>query len=269
MQFADRATVTARVRGTDISTDIAVLQVDPEAVRLRPLSLGSSRAVRVGDPVVAIGNPFGLDRTLTTGVVSAKQRRIEAPNGFEIEDVIQTDAAINPGNSGGPLIDGLGRVIGINSQIYAGSADAPGNVGIGFAIPIETARRIAAELRREGRIDRGYLGVDGLTIDARLRALDLPVDSGVLVQSVAPGSPAQRAGIRAGQITAQLGSDPIVLGGDIITEVDGRPVRTANELREAVAGKRSGEQVEITLVRGDDERTLEVELAQRPVDPGP
>jgi S1-C subfamily serine protease len=266
--FADKKTVDARVRGTDISTDVAVLQVDPKEVDLTPLPLGSRRDVRVGDPVIAIGNPFGLDRTLTTGVVSALQREIRAQNNFTIEDVIQTDAAINPGNSGGPLIDAAGRVVGINTQILTGGPGSQGNVGIGFAVPIDTARRVAGELRESGRVDRGYLGVDTLTIDENLGGLNLPADRGVLVQSVGEGSPAAKAGLRAGRITAQLDGAPIVLGGDIITAVDGRPIRTSEELRDRIAGKKSGTKVKLTIVRDGDEREVEVQLGQRPDEGG-
>ncbi|WP_205697778.1 S1C family serine protease [Conexibacter sp. SYSU D00693] len=263
VQFADKHTVKAKVVGQDTSTDLALLRVDPEGLDLRPLPLGSSRDVQVGDPTIAIGNPFGLDRTLTTGVVSALQRRITAPDGFAISDVIQTDAAINPGNSGGPLIDAAGRVIGINSQIETGGG-SNGNVGIGFAVPIDTAKRIIPDLEKSGKVERGYLGVGGLTIDGSLAALDLPVDSGVLVQSVTPGSPADEAGLQAGTIQAQLDGEQIVLGGDIVTEVDGKAVKRQEDLARVVGEKRVGQTVKLTVVRGGDERELTVKLAQRP-----
>jgi S1-C subfamily serine protease len=264
VQFADERQVPAKLVGTDLSTDLALLKVDPEDAELEPLPLGSSKDVRVGDPTIAIGNPFGLDRTLTTGVVSALQRKIEAPDGFEITDVIQTDAAINPGNSGGPLIDASGQVVGVNSQILTGGQGSRGNVGIGFAVPIDTARRIVPELERSGRVERGYLGVGGLTVDERLEALDLPVDRGVLVQAVGPGTPAERAGLRGGTIQAQLGGEAIVLGGDVITEVDGRAVDTEEALTAAVTRKRAGQEVTITYVRGGKERTVKAKLARRP-----
>src|ERR671916_3347364 len=155
--FAGDRTVPARVLGKDEDTDLALLGVDTKGLDLRPLALGSSSSVQVGDPTVAIGNPFGLDRTLTTGVVSAKQRRITAPNGFSIENVIQTDAAINPGNSGGPLIDAAGRVIGVNSQIATGGSG--GNVGIGFAVPSNTVKEVVPQLEEDGKIERAYIGV--------------------------------------------------------------------------------------------------------------
>src|SRR5215218_3092444 len=158
VSFSDHRTVAARVVGKDPDTDLAVLAVDPKEVKLHPLTLGDSRAVRVGDPTVAIGNPFGLERTLTTGVVSALQRRITAPSGFAIEDVIQTDAAINPGNSGGPLLDAAGRVIGVNSQIATGEGSS-GNVGIGFAVPAATVTRVLPALESAGRVRRPFLGI--------------------------------------------------------------------------------------------------------------
>jgi S1-C subfamily serine protease len=218
--------------------------------------------VQVGDPTIAIGNPFGLERTLTTGVVSATKRTIRAPDGFQIDGVIQTDAAINPGNSGGPLLDATGRVIGINSQIETGGSGG-GNVGIGFAVPIDTAKRIVPQLKKEGRVDRGFLGVDTITVDKSLEALNLPVDSGALVQNVTPGSPADRAGIRGGDIGAQLGDQAIRLGGDVITGLDGRAVRTKDDLASAVAGHKAGDKIEIELYRDGRKRTVEVELTSR------
>ena len=200
--FQDDKTVEAEVLGADRSTDIALLKVDPKDLDLRPLGLGSSKDVQVGDPVVAIGNPFGLNRTLTTGVVSALQRQITGLNGFSIDNVIQTDAAINPGNSGGPLIDAAGEVIGINSQIETGGSGG-GNVGIGFAVPIETARKLLPELEK-GKVSTGYLGISGITIDDMLKGLNLPVKTGVLVDTVQPGSPAAKSGIKGGEIPAQV-----------------------------------------------------------------
>lgn len=263
VQFADKKSARARVVGRDVSTDLAVLKVDPEGLDLKPLALGSSKGVQVGDPVVAIGNPFGLDRTLTTGVISALQRQITAPNGFSITNVIQTDAPINPGNSGGPLIDAAGRVIGINSQIQTGSGSG-GNVGIGFAVPVDTAKQIVPQLKSGGKVERGYIGVSTATVDKSLSDLNLPVDRGALVQTVDAGSPADKAGLRAGQVQATIDGQPVVIGGDIITEVDGRPIRSNDELRDRIAGKKPGDEVELTYRRGKDERTAKVKLAERP-----
>jgi S1-C subfamily serine protease len=240
-----------------------VLKVDSDGLKLSPLELGSSKNVQVGDPTIAIGNPFGLERTLTTGVVSATKRTIQAPDGFQIDGVIQTDAAINPGNSGGPLLDAAGRVIGINSQIETGGGGG-GNVGIGFAVPIDTAKRILPELKRDGRVERGFLGVDSLTVDKRLADLNLPADQGALVQTVAPGSPAAEAGIRGGTIVAQLDGAPVRLGGDIIVAVDGERIRTSEALARAITGRGDGDKAKIELLHDGRKRTVEVTLAQRP-----
>ena len=263
VQFADRQRVDAKVLGKDESTDLALLKVDPAHLKLAPLALGSSKNVQVGDPAVAIGNPFGLERTLTTGVISAVQRTLRAPNNFRIDDAIQTDAPINPGNSGGPLIDASGKVIGINSQIETGG-NGNGSVGIGFAVPIDTAKKIIPELKQSGRVDRGYLGVGTMAIDKSLQGLNLPVEHGALVQSVTPGSPADKAGIRAGNITATLDGEAIQLGGDIITAVDGHEIRGDDDLTAAIAGRKQGDKVSLTIVRGGKEKSVEVTLGDRP-----
>jgi S1-C subfamily serine protease len=264
VQFQNKQSVDAKVLGRDESTDLALLQVDPAGLKLTPLTLGSSKGVQVGDPAIAIGNPFGLERTLTTGVISAVQRTIQAPNNFQIDDVLQTDAPINPGNSGGPLIDATGKVIGINSQIATGGSGSQGSVGIGFAVPIDTAKQIIPDLKQSGRVDRGYLGIQSTTVDKTLKDLNLPVDQGALVQSVAPGSPADRAGIHAGNLSATLDNHPIQLGGDIIIKVGTKDIRTSNELQAAVVGRKSGDRVKVTLVRAGKAKTVEVTLAERP-----
>ncbi len=265
VQFQNKESVDAKVLGKDESTDLALLKVDPTGLKLTPLTLGSSKGVQVGDPAIAIGNPFGLERTLTTGVISAVQRTIQAPNNFEIDDALQTDAPINPGNSGGPLIDATGKVIGINSQIATGGSASQGSVGIGFAVPIDTAKQIIPDLKQSGRVDRGYLGIGSATVDKTLKDLNLPADHGALVQSVAPGGPADKAGIRAGDLPATLDNHPIQLGGDIITKVAGKDIRTKEDLAAAVADRKSGDQVKVTLVRaGGKVKTVEVTLGERP-----
>jgi S1-C subfamily serine protease len=255
VSFSDHRTVAARVVGKDPDTDLAVLAVNPEEVELHPLELGDSAAVRVGDPTVAIGNPFGLERTLTTGVVSALQRRITAPSGFAIEDVIQTDAAINPGNSGGPLLDAAGRVIGVNSQIATGSEGTTGNVGIGFAVPAATVRKVLPELLRDGRVRRPFLGVRGR-----------PSREGVLVEAVQPGTPAAVAGIRGGDREAidERDGSLVVLGGDVLTKLAGRPVKTMDDVHRALGGLRPGQRVEVEVRRDGKPVTLPVELGERP-----
>jgi len=267
VQFSDARTVPARVVGRDPSTDLALLKVQPDGLDLQPLELGSAKDVQVGDPTIAIGNPFGLDRTLTTGVVSALQRRIQGLNGFTIRDVIQTDAAINPGNSGGPLLDAAGRVIGINSQIATGGT-SQANVGIGFAVPIDTAKSILDSLKAGKAPQRAQLGVTTATIDESLTALNLPVTSGVLVQDVSAGSPADKAGLRGGDITARVNGQEIQIGGDIITKVDGQKVATADDLASAIQGRKPGEEVELTYLRDGGERTVKVKLGKLDAGPG-
>ena len=256
--------VVAKIVGRDVSDDLAVLRINPSGLGLHPLTLGSSRDVQVGDPTVAIGNPFGLDRTLTTGVVSALQRQIQAPNGFKIDHVIQTDAAINPGNSGGPLLDSAGEVIGVNSQIETGGSGADANIGIGFAIPIDTVKKVLPQIVRHGTIREPFLGVTSETIDQTLSGLNLPVKQGVLVQTVDQGSAAARAGIHAGTITAQVAGTSILLGGDIITMVGPDKVFGADQLRTLVASHHVGDTVTLTIVRGGQTMKVDVTLGAAP-----
>jgi S1-C subfamily serine protease len=254
---------TAEVVGTDPATDVALLKVDAPAERLRPLQLGDSEQVEVGDPVVAIGNPFGLDQTVTSGIVSALQRQIQAPNGFSISHVIQTDAAINPGSSGGPLIDSSGRVIGINSQIQTGGN--PGNVGIGFAVPINTARDVVRQLRERGEVRHAFIGISGGSVTADLaETLELPVDRGVLIAEVVEGGPADEAGVRGGEETATIEGASIKVGGDVIVAIDGEKVVGMEEVISAVNSAKPGDEMELTVDRGGKRRKLVVTLGDRP-----
>jgi S1-C subfamily serine protease len=260
--LGDEKTYDAKVVGEDSSTDIAVLQIDAPADDLDPLPLGKSSALDVGDPVVAIGTPFGLDRSVTAGIVSALQREISAPNGFTITDVIQTDAPINPGNSGGPLIDSSGEVVGVNSQIESSSQ---GNVGIGFAVPIDTAREVAQQLIAEGEVQHAFLGITGADLDERIAdVLNLDTTSGALVQAVVPDSPADDAGIEAGDAVVTVDGQRIRVGGDLITAVDGDAVDGMDDVIAAVNERDPGDEIELTLLRGEDERTVKVELGDRP-----
>jgi S1-C subfamily serine protease len=257
VSFSGARTVAARVVGKDEDTDLALLAVEPKGLDLRPLELGSSAAIQVGDPTVAIGNPFGLDRTLTTGVVSAKQRRITAPNGFAIENVIQTDAAINPGNSGGPLIDAAGRVIGINSQIA--TAGSSGSVGIGFAVPIDTAKAVIPQLKENHMVSRAYLGVAGHAVEDSLASLGAGAGSGtgVVVQEAFAGSPAEQAGIRAEDAASGT-------RGDVIVALDGQPVRSMADVGEFLQRRRPGDGIAVELLRDGRRTTVQAELAERP-----
>ncbi|MBX5443313.1 MAG: trypsin-like peptidase domain-containing protein, partial [Solirubrobacteraceae bacterium] len=233
----DGRLLDAEVLGRDVSTDLAVVRVDPSLHTGNPLPLADSDDVRVGDAVVAIGNPFGLDRTATAGIVSATGRHISAPNGFDIPDVIQTDAPINPGNSGGPLLDARGRVIGVNSQIATSGAGG-GNVGIGFAVPSNTVRDIVPQLEQGKRIRRAYLGVSTTT-----------GPRGARVAEVTPSGPADTAGIRV---------------GDDIIRVGGHAVGDSDDLGAVVLEFEPGDEVEVVVVRDGAERTITVRLGTRP-----
>ncbi len=268
VSFEHGKTVEARVVGKDPSNDLAVLRVPTEGITLHPLPLGNSSAAQVGDPVVAIGNPFGLSRTLTTGVISALQRHLTAPNGFTIDNVLQTDAPINPGNSGGPLLNAAGQVIGITSQIETGGSGG-GNVGIGFAVPINLAKSELTELEKGGTVRGAYLGVSTLTIDGALSSLNLPVTSGALVQKVEAGTPAAKGGIHAGNVEAKINGSEISVGGDIILGFDGKKVTGSEDLAADVGAKKSGETVTIELLRASGngtyaKKTITVTLGQRP-----
>jgi len=268
VSFEHGKTVEAKVIGKDPSNDLAVLRIPTEGLTLHSLTLGDSSKAQVGDPVLAIGNPFGLDRTLTTGVVSALQREITSPNGFTIDNVLQTDAPINPGNSGGPLLNAAGEVIGINSQIETGGSGG-GSVGIGFAVPINTAKTELSQLEKGGTVRGAYLGVSTLTIDASLSGLNLPVKSGALVETVEANTPASKAGIRGGNVEAQLSGGKVAVGGDIIVGVDGKPITSAEDLSSLIASKKPGDSISVELRRATgsgsyERKTVKVTLAGRP-----
>jgi S1-C subfamily serine protease len=266
VSFSDQSTYEADVVGTDPSTDLAVLRVDVSSRALTPLALADSDDVRVGDPVVAIGNPFGLDRTATAGIVSALQRNVTAPDGAAIDHVIQTDAPINPGNSGGPLINAAGEVVGVNSQIS--SPNGGGNVGIGFAVPSNTVKSVAAQLMRSGRVTRPYMGIVAQSVDGQLaQTFNLPVDSGLLVERVEAGSPAGKAGIEGGNTSAVVSGTNYTLGGDVIVAADGTRVTDLGELRDVLARHKPGDEIEIKLYRGNDEKTVTVKLGRQPSSP--
>jgi S1-C subfamily serine protease len=269
VSFSNRDTVRADVIGVDPSTDLAVLKVDTAASALTPLPLGNSDAVRVGDPVVAIGNPFGLDRTVTAGIVSALQRLIQAPNRFTIDHVIQTDAPINPGNSGGPLLNARGQVIGVNTQIETGTgSSATGNVGIGFAVPANTVKDVVAQILHTGRVDHAYLGISGqaLTDDVADR-YNLPVEAGVLVEAVTNGSGADKAGLQGGETEVVVAGESYVLGGDIIVAFDGEKISSIEQLRDAISGKKPGDKVSLVIYRDASRSSVTVTLGRQPASP--
>ena len=250
----------ATVVGSDPSTDLAVIKVDAPQELLAPLPVGDSSKLLVGDGVVAIGSPYGLEETITSGIVSALHRQMRAPNDFTINDSIQTDAAINHGNSGGPLLNARGQVVGVNAQIRS---DSGGSDGVGFAIPSNTIRTIATQLIASGKVEHAYLGVSVQTIPESL-ASELDLVAGVALQKVTAGTPADKAGLRSATGTKLIDGEPYATGSDVITEFDGEKVTTAEQLQRAVDSKRPGETVEITYWRNGDTKTVDVKLSARP-----
>lgn len=264
VQFADGNQVSARVVGTDPNSDVALLRIDPRGLTLRPLPLGSSARLAVGTPVAAVGSPFGEPQSLSVGVISGVNRTIQSLTDFQISDAIQTDAAVNRGNSGGPLVDGRGRVLGINSQI---ESTGGGGEGVGFAVPVDTVKRSLDQLRRRGKASYAYIGISSTELYPQLaRRLDIPVDRGAFVQEVTPRSPAARAGIRGGSGSVRFQARSFRTGGDVITRAGGRPIREESDLSRAIEARRAGETVEIELYRGGQRRTIRVTLAERPLD---
>ena len=265
VSFSNNESLKAKIIGTDPSTDIAVLQVDAHSRALTPLPLGDSDAVRVGDSVVAIGNPFGYDRTVTAGIVSALQRVIQAPNSYSIDHVIQTDAALNKGNSGGPLLDASGRVVGVNSQITTGDSGSTGNVGVGFAVPINTVSAVASQLIHTGHVEHAFIGISAQPVTRTAAKLfRLPASHGLLVARVQPGSGAASAGLRAGRHNATLAGETYPLGGDLIDSVDGSPLYSIEQLRDVIGEKKPGEDVSLGVYRGDQHRSVTVKLGRQP-----
>ncbi len=271
--LADGETYSAEVVGEDPTNDLAVIRIDAEHLP-QPVPLGDSDTLRVGQFAVAIGNPFGLERTLTVGVISSLGRVIKGPENNFIGEVIQTDAAINPGNSGGPLLDLEGRVIGVNSQIVSPSQ---ANAGVGFAVPANTVRRVVPELIARGRYPHPWLGIEPISLTAeRARAfqeagMDVPVDRGVLVLGVVRGGPADEAGIRGGDQVVQLGRYRIPLGGDIITAISSERSDTVTQVDDyqdltvyLETETRVGDTVDVTIIRAGDEQTVQVALERRP-----
>jgi S1-C subfamily serine protease len=266
--FSNNDNMKAKIVGGDPSTDTALLKVKASARALRPLGLGDSDSIQVGDDVLAIGNPFGLARSATRGIVSAVQRPLQAPNGMTIDHVIQTDAQINHGNSGGPLLNAQGAVIGVNSAIETGSTGTQGNVGIGFAIPINTVRDVVAQLKDKGRVDHPYLGIYARPIESSIAELfRLPVKRGLLVERVVQETGAADAGLRGGTTRVVVAGESYNLGGDIIVKVEGSAVNSSERLRELVAEKKPGDTISVEILRGEDRQTLHIKLGRQPPTP--
>jgi S1-C subfamily serine protease len=260
VRFWNDATYGAKVVGTDPSTDLAVIKVDAPASLLEPVPLGDSAQLEVGDGVVAIGSPYGLERTVTSGIVSALHRQMTSPNNFTINDSIQTDAAINHGNSGGPLLNSQGRVVGVNAQIRS---DSGGSDGVGFAIPSNTVKSITSQILATGKAEHAYLGVSLEPIPETV-AEEIDSVGGVAVTQVRPRTPAARAGLRAANSSREVDGQDYPTGGDVITEADGKNVESAEDLQSAIDAKRPGDTITLTIVRGDDTHKVDVKLATRP-----
>jgi S1-C subfamily serine protease len=263
VEFFDGNRVPAEVVGDDPNADVALLKVDPQGLSLTPLELGSSSKLAVGQPVAAIGSPFGEQQSLTVGVISALNRNIQSLTDFAIGNAIQTDAAINPGNSGGPLLNAQGQVLGINSQIKSASG---GGEGVGFAVPVDTVKRSLDELRDDGRVPYGYLGVITRSLYPQLAdELELEVDNGAVVIEVVEGSPADRAGISAGKSTIEFqGERDIPEDGDVIVAVDGKRLDREDDLADLISSRDEGERVKLLVLSDGDERSVSVRLTRRP-----
>ena len=265
VQFADRNQVEAEIVGFDPFADVALLKVDPEGLDLYPLPLGSENDVEVGEGVAAIGSPFGQEQSLSVGVVSASDRPIDSLTKFQIEGAIQTDASINPGNSGGPLLDAAGEVVGINQQIQTSSG---GNEGVGFAVPIDLAERSVEELRADGEVSYAYAGVSTQELYPQLaERLGLDVETGALVSEVVPNSPADEAGLQAGNDTFRFQGISVDGGGDVITAVDGEPIESNADLPRIISLLDPGTEVTLDVIRDGEEEQIEITLGERPDTP--
>jgi putative serine protease PepD len=259
----DETSVEATLVGTDPSNDVAVLKIDVPAEKLDPVKLGTSSNLRVGQTAIAIGNPFRLERTLTTGVISSLGRPLDSGGDRPIYDVIQTDAAINPGNSGGPLLNTAGEVIGVNTAIVSPSG---GSIGLGFAVPIDTVQRVANSILERGYYPHPWLGITGIGITSDLaELLDLPVERGVLIIDVTRGEAAAEAGLRGGQRNVRVGDYVVPVGGDILIAIDGSPLRDMGDLVQYLETRTEvGQRVELTVVRDGEERIVAVTLGEQP-----
>jgi len=262
VRFPDQNQVEAKIVGFDANEDVALLKVDPSGLTLRPLSLGNSATVAVGAPVAAIGSPFGEEGSLSTGIVSATDRTIDSLTRFQISGALQTDATINHGNSGGPLVDSGGSVLGINSQINSSSGD---NSGVGFAIPIDSVKRSLDQLRSKGHVDYAYLGVSTSALYPQLATrLGLPVDHGAIIAQVVAGGPADKAGLREGHGSIRFQGASVPQGSDVVTAVDGKPVRLDDDLGRLITPYAPGQVVKLSILRDGKPKTVSVKLGQRP-----
>jgi S1-C subfamily serine protease len=264
VEFPDRNTVPAKIVGFDPFADVALLEVDPDGFKLHPLQLGDDNDLVVGQPVAAIGSPFGEQQSLSVGVVSATDRSVESLTKFQIEGAIQTDASINPGNSGGPLLDAGARVLGINEQIETNSGS---NSGVGFAVPVSAIKRSVAQLEEKGEAEYAYIGVSIQAVYPQLaEKLNLDTDHGGLISEVIPDGPADKAGLRGGDGRLQFQAIPYETGGDVILSVDGHPIVQPEDLARYISAHKPGEKVQVEILRDGDREQVEVTLGKRPGD---
>jgi S1-C subfamily serine protease len=267
VEFPDRNVVTAEIVGFDPFVDVALLRIEPNGLELQPLELGNDRELHVGQPVAAIGSPFGEQQSLSVGVVSATDRSVRSLTQFEIAGSIQTDASINPGNSGGPLLDAAARVIGINQQIETSSG---ANDGVGFAVPVSSVKRSIAQLREDGEAEYAYIGVSSQALYPQLaRKLGLDTTFGGLVSEVVSGGPAEEAGIQGGDDKLSFQAARYRTGGDVILQVDGRDIVRPDDLAEVIAAHKPGDEVTLTVLRDGEREQVELTLGKRPDDPSP
>jgi S1-C subfamily serine protease len=265
IEFPDRNVVPAEIVGFDPFVDVALLRIKPDGFELHPLELGDDRGLRVGQPVAAIGSPFGEQQSLSVGVVSATDRAVQSLTRFEISGAIQTDASINPGNSGGPLLDAGARVVGINQQIETNSG---ANDGVGFAVPITAIKHSIAQLRSDGEAEYAYIGVSSQPLYPQLaRKLGLDTTFGGLVAEVSSGGPAEKAGIEEGNDKLDFQAGRYRTGGDVILQIDGHDIASPDDLAEAVSAHQPGDVVTLTILRDNEQRQVEVTLGKRPDNP--
>ena len=265
IEFPDRNVLPAKIVGIDPFADVALLKVNPDGFELHPMELGNDAVLRVGQPVAAIGSPFGEQQSLSSGIVSAIDRSVQSLTQFQIEGAIQTDASINPGNSGGPLLDAAARVIGINQQIETNSG---ANDGVGFAVPISTVKRSVAQLEEDGTAEYAYIGVSSQALYPQLAAkLGLDTTFGGLLAEVVPGGPADKAGLEGGEEKLRFQAAEYRTGGDVILQVDGHDVVEPDDLARLIATKKPGETVTMTVLRDGQRDQVEMTLGKRPDGP--
>ncbi|MFN2612195.1 MAG: S1C family serine protease [Solirubrobacterales bacterium] len=262
VDFGDGNRVSADIVGFDPDADVALIKVDPSGLELVPLALSDGKGLAIGQPVAAIGSPFGEEQSLSVGIISATDRAIQSLSNFSIDDAIQTDAAINPGNSGGPLLDADSRVIGINQQI---ESDSGSNSGVGFAVPITAVRYSLDQLRRSGKVEYAFIGVTTQTVYPQLAAeLGVDADSGALISKVEPGSPAEKAGLKGGGDKIRFQAQQVVKGGDLIVALDGKPVDSSSDVARLIADDKPGQTIKLEIVRGSEHSTVDLTLGPRP-----